>query len=53
MSIGYSVLVLSVAGFFLSTIWAKTRNLWLVIAIHAFVDLLPGLTEFVQTWNIN
>jgi membrane protease YdiL (CAAX protease family) len=53
MSIGYSILVLSVAGFFLSTIWAKTRNLWLVITIHAFVDLLPGLTEFVQTWNIN
>ncbi len=53
MSIGYSILVLSVAGFFLATIWAKTKNLWLVIIIHAFLDLLPSLTEFVHTWNIN
>ena len=51
-SIGYSILVLSVAGFFLSTIWSRTKNLWLVIAIHAFVDLLPGLAEFINTWNI-
>lgn len=52
-SVGYSILVLSVAGFFLSTIWSRTKNLWLVIAIHAFIDLLPGLTEFVKTWNIS
>ncbi len=51
-SIGYSILVLSVAGLFLSTIWSRTKNLWLVIAIHAFVDLLPGLAEFVNTWSI-
>lgn len=51
-SIGYCILVLSVAGFFLSTIWSRTKNLWLVIAIHAFVDLLPGLAEFINTWNI-
>ena len=52
-SIGYSILVLSVAGFFLATIWAKTKNLWLVIIIHAFLDLLPGLQEFVKIWEIN
>ncbi|MDO9510481.1 MAG: CPBP family intramembrane metalloprotease [Bacteroidales bacterium] len=52
MSVGYSILVLSVAGFFLSIIWSKTRNLWLVMAIHAFIDLLPGIHEFVNTWKI-
>lgn len=51
-SVGYSILVLSVAGFFLSIIWSKTKNLWLVIAIHGFVDLLPGLHDFVKTWGI-
>lgn len=51
-SVGYSILVLSVAGFFLATIWSRTKNLWLVITIHAFVDLLPGLTEFINTWHI-
>jgi uncharacterized protein len=53
MSVGYSILVLSVGGFFLSIIWSKTKNLWLVMAIHAFMDLLPGLQEFIKTWGIN
>lgn len=53
MSVGYSILILSLAGFFLAIIWSKTKNLWLVMAIHAFVDLLPGLQEFVKTWGIN
>ena len=52
MSIGYSILVLSVAGFFLAVVWSKTKNLWLVMAIHAFVDLLPGLPDFIKTWGI-
>lgn len=53
IAIGYSILVLSVAGFFLSVIWSKTRNLWLVIAIHAFVDVIPGLQEFINIWGIH
>ncbi len=53
MSIGYSILVLSVAGFFLAVVWSKTKNLWLVMAIHAFVDLLPGLPEFIKAWGIH
>jgi len=53
MSIGYSILVLSVLGFFLSIIWSKTKNLWLVMAIHAFGDLLPNLSDFIKTWGIN
>ena len=52
MSIGYSILVLSVAGFFLGILWSRTRNLWLVMVVHAMVDLLPGLNEFVETWSI-
>lgn len=53
MSIGYSILVLSVAGFFLAIIWSRTRNLWLVMAVHAFVDLLPGISEFINNWGIH
>lgn len=52
MSIGYSVVVLSVAGFFLSIIWVKTKNLWLIVAIHAVVDLLPNLSRFIELWGI-
>jgi membrane protease YdiL (CAAX protease family) len=53
MSIGYSILILSVSGFFLSIIWSKTKNLWLVMTIHAFGDLLPNLSDFIKTWGIN
>lgn len=53
LSIGYSIVVLSVAGFFLALIWSRTRNLWLVMAIHAFVDLLPGFSEFINNWSIH
>lgn len=52
MSIGFSVLVLSLAGIFLGIIWSRTRNIWLVIFTHAIVDLVPGLIEFVTKWNI-
>ena len=52
LSIGYSICVLSIAGFFLAVIWAKTRNFWLIVGIHAFVDLLPGLKDFVELWGI-
>lgn len=53
ISVGYSIIVLSVLGFFLSIIWSRTKNLWLVMAIHAFGDLLPNLADFVKTWGIN
>lgn len=52
LSIGYSILVLSVAGIFLSVIWLRTRNFWLIVAIHALVDLMPGLWDFVNLWGI-
>ena len=51
-SIGFSILGLSIAGFFLSIILVKTRNLWLIVGIHAMVDLLPNLAEFIKIWNI-
>jgi membrane protease YdiL (CAAX protease family) len=53
MSIGYSILMMSVAGFFLAIIWSKTKNLWIVMTIHAFGDLLPNLPDFIKIWGIN
>jgi membrane protease YdiL (CAAX protease family) len=52
LSVGYSFAALSVAGFFLAVIWARTKNFWLIAAIHALVDLLPGLSGFIDLWNI-
>jgi membrane protease YdiL (CAAX protease family) len=52
LSLAYSFLVLSAAGFFLSVIWLKTKNFWLIVAIHASVDLLPNLGSFIELWEI-
>jgi membrane protease YdiL (CAAX protease family) len=48
----YTIVFMSVAGIFLGLIWDKTRNIWLVMAIHAMVDLLPFIKGFLHTWNI-
>lgn len=37
---------------FLGILWERTRNLWLLMAIHAMFDLLPGLSEFIKVWGI-
>lgn len=48
----YTLAYMSIAGIFLGVIWSKTKNLWLIMAIHAMVDLLPGLAGFIHTWHI-
>lgn len=49
----YTILFMSVAGIFLSVLWYRTRNFWLVAIIHAFVDWMPFLHGFCKTWNIH
>jgi CAAX protease family protein len=51
-SIAYAIVVLSVAGIFFGIVWARTKNLFAVMFIHAATDLLPNFKEFVQTWGI-
>ena len=48
----YTIAYMSVAGIFLGIVYNKTKNLWLVMAIHAMVDLFPNFNEFVKTWHI-
>lgn len=48
----YSIVKMSVAGVFLGIVYNKTKNLWLVMAIHAMVDLFPNFLEFVNTWHL-
>jgi membrane protease YdiL (CAAX protease family) len=51
-AIAYAVVVLSVSGIFIGIVWARTKNLWAVMFIHAAADLLPNLKQFVVTWSI-
>ncbi len=49
---GYCIAIQAVPGFFLGIIWSKTRNLWLLMGIHAMIDLVPSLPAFIETWHI-
>jgi len=46
MAIGYSIVITSVAGFFVGVLWARTRNFVLIVLVHAAADLLP---DFLPT----
>ena len=48
----YTIVYMGITGIFLGIIYYKTKNLWLVMAIHAMVDLLPNFPEFARTWHL-
>ena len=49
-AIAYSIVVLAISGVTFGVIWARTKNLFAVMLIHAAGDLLPNFAGFVQTW---
>lgn len=51
MAVGYSIVVTSVAGFFLGVLWIRTRNLLLLALVHAAGDLLPHLAGTIRLWH--
>jgi membrane protease YdiL (CAAX protease family) len=50
--VAYTIVYMSVAGIFLGIVYNKTKNLYLVIVIHAMFDLLPNFPEFIRTWHL-
>ncbi len=50
MAIGYSIVITSVAGFFLGVLWARTRNLLLLMIVHAAGDFIPNFVSMLKTW---
>ena len=49
-AIAYSIVVLAVSGITFGIVWARTKNLFAVMLIHAAGDLLPNFAGFVRTW---
>jgi membrane protease YdiL (CAAX protease family) len=49
-AIAYSIVVLAVSGITFGVIWARTKNLFALILVHAAGDLLPNFGSFMQTW---
>ena len=52
MAIGYSIVITSVAGFFLGVLWARTRNFVVVVAVHAAADLLPDFLPTLRSFHL-
>jgi membrane protease YdiL (CAAX protease family) len=48
--IAFTIAVLSPVALLFGTLWARTRSLLLIVLLHAAVDVLPNMPEFVQTW---
>jgi membrane protease YdiL (CAAX protease family) len=46
----FTVAVLSPVALLFGTLWARTRCLLLIVLLHAAVDVLPNMAEFVRTW---
>jgi CAAX protease family protein len=49
-AVAYSIVVLAVSGITTGVIWARTKNLFALMLVHAAGDLLPNFGSFVQTW---
>lgn len=47
----YSIAVVSPLGLLFGVLWKRTRNLWLLVFLHGWTDLLPNLPEFIKTWS--
>jgi membrane protease YdiL (CAAX protease family) len=50
-TIAYAIAVLAPPGVFFGVLWARTRSLVVVVAVHAAIDLLPNLPGFLRTWG--
>jgi membrane protease YdiL (CAAX protease family) len=49
-AVAYSIVVLAVSGIAFGVIWARTKNLFALMLVHAAGDLVPNFSSFVQTW---
>jgi membrane protease YdiL (CAAX protease family) len=49
-AVAYSIVILAVSGITLGIIWARTKNLFALMLVHAAGDLLPNFGSFVRTW---
>jgi len=49
LAVGYSVVILSVAGLVFGLLWLRTRNLLLVVLLHGLNDCIPAIADTVQS----
>jgi membrane protease YdiL (CAAX protease family) len=52
MAVGYSILIISVTGFYLGILWARTKNLVVLMLVHAAFDVIPELADILEAWFV-
>jgi membrane protease YdiL (CAAX protease family) len=48
LAFGYAIVIVSPTGFFLGTLWSRTRNLAIVVVVHGVGDLLPNVVDLAH-----
>jgi uncharacterized protein len=51
-AVGYSIVLTSLAGLFLGVLWMRTKNLAVVVIVHAATDFLPNLVPWVKSFHL-
>jgi membrane protease YdiL (CAAX protease family) len=51
-ALAYAIVTLAPGAIVFGIVWARTKNLYAVIVIHAATDLLPNVSEFIQLWRL-
>ena len=51
-ALAYSVVVLAVSGILFGVIWFRTKNLLVLMLLHAAGDLLPNFSSFIKVWQL-
>lgn len=50
--LAYTICTMSIGGIFLGITWNKTKNLYLVMGLHAILDIIPNFAGFAHTWKL-
>jgi len=48
--IAFTIATLSPLSILFGVLWARTRSLLLIVALHAAIDVLPFTAEFIKLW---
>jgi membrane protease YdiL (CAAX protease family) len=52
MAVGYSIVMTSLAGLFVGVLWMRTKNLAVVVIVHAAGDFLPNLVPWIRAFHL-
>ena len=48
LAIGYSIVIISVVSLFLGILWIRTKNLTVLVLVHALFDWIPKSADILE-----